>query len=45
MHIMAVDSDSNAEQNLVTIEDDISGFEQDDFGGFASGIEDLLPQS
>ena len=44
MHIMAVDSDSDAEQNLVTIEDDVSAFEQDDLAGFASGIEDLLPQ-
>ena len=42
MHIMAVDSDSDAEQNLVTIEEDVAPFEADPNAGFCSGLEDLL---
>ena len=41
-HIMSVDSDLDAEQKVVTIEDDVAPFETDTNTGFASGIEDLL---
>ena len=43
-HIMAVDSASGADQELVTIDEDIPPFEEDTLNGFCSGIEDLLPQ-
>ena len=41
-HIMAVDSENDADQTLPLSGEDVAVFETDDFDGFCSGIEDLL---